>query len=308
MNPEFTREGTAVADFLHPDRIVVGHADPHAAAVLAELYASFACPKLFTTPANAEMIKYAANALLATLVSFGNEIAGLCERTPGADARVVLEGVQLDRRCGVRVGDLHTPPALLEYLVPGIGFGGSCLPKDVQALAAYGRELGQPRALRGGGPAVTGARAAALLESARALLGDLAGAEIGVCGLAFKPGTDDVRESPALALVAGLLEAGARVRVHDPVADVAALDPAIGGRLRACATADELAEGADALLLATAWPEFLAWDWPRLAARMRRRVVGDGRGLLAEIAWPDDVTYFRIGTMAARRLREEPPE
>lgn len=307
-NPEFTREGTAVADFLDPDRIVVGHADPHAAAVLGELYASFACPKLFTTPANAEMIKYAANALLATLVSFGNEVAGLCERTPDADARVVLEGVLLDRRCGVRIEGRHTPPALLDYLAPGIGFGGSCLPKDVQALEAYGKGLGHPMALLGGTLAVNRARAGGLVEQARAHLGEIAGAEIGVLGLAFKPGTDDVRESPALALVARLLDAGARVRVHDPVAGAAALDPAVAARIRSCATPEELVEGVDAILLATAWPEFRAWDWPRLVAGMRRRIVGDGRGLLAEIAWPDDVTYFRIGTMAAPRRPKEPNE
>jgi UDPglucose 6-dehydrogenase len=304
VNPEFTREGTAVADFLDPDRIVVGHADGGAAAVLRELYADFACPQVFTTPGNAEMIKYTANALLATLVSFGNEIAGLCEQSPETDARVVLEGVLLDRRCGVRVADRHTPPGLLDYLVPGIGFGGSCLPKDVQALAAYGRSLGRPMALLEGTLAVNRDRAAALVEQARALLGDLAGAEIAVLGLAFKPGTDDVRDSPALALVARLLDAGAAVRVYDPVAAVASLDPAVSGRVRAAPTPEDAAEGADAILLATAWPEFRGWDWPRLTRRMRRRLVGDGRGLLAEIAWPDDVTYFRVGTMTARNEKE----
>jgi UDPglucose 6-dehydrogenase len=117
-----------------------------------------------------------------------------------------------------------------------------------------------------------------------------------------------VRDSPALALVVRLLEAGARVRVHDPVAGVTGLDPALAARVRLCATPDELVDGADAILLATAWPEFRTWDWPRLLGAMRRRIVGDGRGLLAGIAWPDDVTYFRIGTMAAPRHPKEPNE
>jgi len=307
MNPEFTREGCAVADFQAPDRIVIGHADDHAADVLRALYESFACPVVCTTPANAEMIKYAANALLATLVSFGNEIAGLCERTEGSDASVVLAGVQLDRRCGIRVDGRHTPPALLDYLAPGIGFGGSCLPKDVQALRTYGQNRGAAMALLEGTLGVNARRATDFVERTRRLLGDLGGCQIGILGLAFKPGTDDVRDSPAVALVEALLAAGASVRVFDPLAPVSALPPALATRLVAAPSATALADGADAILLATAWPEFAALDWPALVRTMRRPVVGDGRGTLASIAWPPDVIYFRIGTPLAPPAEKESP-
>ena len=296
MNPEFTREGCAVRDFLEPDRIVVGHVDVRAREVLDALYASFDCPRLFTTPTNAEMIKYAANALLATLVSFGNEIAGLCEVTPEADAELVMRGVGLDRRCRVEVGGTSHAPELLAYLRAGIGFGGSCLPKDVQALSAYGRAARAGTTLLDAVLGVNAARAAALVRQAEAALGGLDGTEIAVLGLAFKPGTDDVRDSPAAALIERLLAAGATVRAYDPVATRAGDGPLLA-RVRRCESPDETLAGADAALLATAWPEFAAWDWARLVRAMRRAVVGDGRGLLAAVPWPDDVTYFRVGKM-----------
>jgi UDPglucose 6-dehydrogenase/GDP-mannose 6-dehydrogenase len=296
MNPEFTREGCAVRDFLEPDRIVIGHADPRARAVMDELYAPFDCPKLFTSPTNAEMIKYAANALLATLVSFGNEIAGLCEVTPDADAELVMRGVTLDRRCRVDAGGTTHVPELLAYLRAGIGFGGSCLPKDVQALSAYGRRATATTALLDAVLTVNGARAAALVRQADAALGGLRGREIAVLGLAFKPGTDDVRDSPAAALIERLLGAGAAVRAYDPVATRVG-DGETLAQVRRCASVEEALGGADAALLATAWPEFAALDWARLVPTMRRPVVGDGRGLLAAIDWPAAVTYFRVGKM-----------
>jgi nucleotide sugar dehydrogenase len=296
MNPEFTREGCAVRDFLEPDRIVIGHLDAQARTVLDELYAPFECPKLFTSPTNAEMIKYAANALLATLVSFGNEIAGLCEVTPEADAELVMAGVALDRRCRVDVAGTSHAPELLGYLRAGIGFGGSCLPKDVQALSAYGRGATANTALLDAVLSVNAARAAALVRQAEAALGGLGGTEIAVLGLAFKPGTDDVRDSPAAALITRLLAAGATVRAYDPVATRVGDGEALR-QVRRCWSPDEALAGADAALLATAWPEFAAWDWTRLVPTMRRPIIGDGRGLLAAIEWPASVTYFRVGKM-----------
>jgi UDPglucose 6-dehydrogenase/GDP-mannose 6-dehydrogenase len=288
MNPEFLREGSAVADFLHPDRIVVGRLDDRSGEVLARLYAGFDCPKLFTSLRAAETIKYTANALLATLVSFSNEVAGLCEALPEVDEETVMRGVHLDRRL--------TPPGapapgILSYLRAGIGFGGSCLPKDVNALRTFARDLGTPTPLLDAVAAVNTARPGRVVARLEAALGGLRGRTVAVLGLAFKPGTDDVRDSPALALIAALAAAGAAVRAHDPmVGAVAELDGAA-----IAATAAAALDGADAAVVATAWPEFRTLDWAALAGRMRRAVVLDGRGALAGVALPPALTYLRIG-------------
>ena len=154
---------------------------------------------------------------------------------------------------------------------------------------------------------VNATRAADFVARTRDLLGGLSGREIGLLGLAFKPGTDDVRDSPAVALADALLAAGAAVRVHDPLASVTALDPPLAARLVTAPTPEALADGADAILLATAWPAFATLDWPSLVRRMRRPVVGDGRGILSSIAWPPDVIYFRIGTPLAPPAQKESP-
>ena len=287
VNPEFLREGSAVADFLHPDRIVIGRWDPRSGAVLAELYADFHCPTLITGLRNAEMIKYAANALLATLVSYSNEIAGLCERMPGLDEGTVMSGVHLDRRLTPLDDRSGRPPGILAYLSAGIGFGGSCLPKDIDALRAFAVA------------AVNRERPGRVVGLLAASLGGLAGANVALLGLAFKPGTDDCRDSPALALAARLLEEGARVSAYDPLIQTV---PGLDRRVGVCTAAEAALAGADAAVVATAWPEFAALDWHALTRAMRRRVILDGRNALRGVALPADTTYLRIGCRP-----EEPP-
>ena len=281
MNPEFLREGSAVTDFMRPDRIVVGRLDARSGDVLAELYAAFDCPKLFTTLRNAEMIKYTSNALLATLVSFSNEVAAVCEALPGLDEATVMEGVHLDRR-------LAPAPGLCSYLRAGIGFGGSCLPKDVDALRALAAAHAVPTSLLDAVVAVNRARPDRVTALLDAALGGLAGRTVAVLGLAFKPGTDDLRDSPALALIEALRAGGAEVRACDPLVGHADGVPLVPTPAAALA-------GADAALIATAWPEFRTLDWAALTRGMRRRLVLDGRGTLAGVTLPADVTYLRIG-------------
>jgi UDPglucose 6-dehydrogenase/GDP-mannose 6-dehydrogenase len=287
MNPEFLREGSAVADFTHPDRIVIGASDVRAAAVMGELYRGLPCATLVTTPRNAEMIKYAANALLATMVSFSNEVAGLCERFPGLDEETVMAGVHLDRRLAPPGG----PPGILAYLRAGIGFGGSCLPKDVNALRSFAAERGVEMPLLDAVMRVNQTRGARVVSLLADALGGLQGRTVAVLGLAFKPGTDDVRESPALGVIGHLRAAGALVRTYDPL--VRAMPDLDGAAL--AADAGTALAGADAAVIVTAWPEFRALDWHRLAGTMRRCVILDGRALLTASDLPANAVYLRIG-------------
>lgn len=281
MNPEFLREGSAVADFMTPDRIVVGALDARSAEVVEAAYAAFGCPRVRTSLRNAEMIKYASNALLATLVSFSNEIAGVCERYAGLDEEAVMRGLHLDRR-------LAPAPELCAYLRAGIGFGGSCLPKDVAALRALGARSGAGTPLLDAVAAVNRARPAQVVALLEASLGGLTGRTVALLGVAFKPGTDDLRDSPALAIAEALQKAGASVRAYDPaIAEVPGLP---------CVKSPTVAlTGADAAVVATGWAEFRALSWEALTRGMRTRVVLDGRGVLSGIPLPSDVTYLRIG-------------
>lgn len=299
VNPEFLREGAAVSDFVQPDRIVIGQWDEASGRALAELYAPFDCPKLFTTLRNAEMIKYASNALLATLISFSNELAALCEATPGSDVETVMDGVHLDRRLSPLVDGRRLRPDILDYLRAGCGFGGSCLPKDLGALCAFARAQGVPTPLLDAVLAVNAARPDALVDLAERGVGALAGRAVAVLGLAFKPGTDDVRDSPALAVVDRLLARGAAVRAFDPLVG-AAIQP-FDGAAAVCASGAEALAGADAAIIATAWPEFAEWDWGALSRTMRRPVVIDGRGALRGVALPPEVVYLQVGRSVEER-------
>ena len=263
-NPEFLREGRVVHDILHPDRVVLGADDREAAEAVAALYAPLGAPILVTDHRSAEMIKYAANAFLATKISFINEVARLCERL-GADVETVAEGMGLDPRIGPR------------FLRAGLGFGGSCFPKDVGALTRMADDAGlHPGLLR----AVLEINADVRRRFARRaerLLGGLDGRVVAVWGLAFKEDTDDLRESPALAVIGMLLERGATVRAHDPaaMANAAARLPGVA----MCATPYEAAAGADAVLVCTPWREFRQVDLGRVAAAMRGDLLLDGRNL-----------------------------
>ena len=254
MNPEFLREGSAVHDFFIPDRLVIGADDPAGAAALEALYASFSCPVIRCGTSTAEMVKYASNAFLAVRISCANEIGSLCKPL-GIDAHEVLGVVGLDDRIGPR------------FLGAGLGFGGSCFPKDVRALVSLGTALGAEPALLAAALAVNDRQPTALLDLLEARVG-IRGRRIGVLGLAFKPGTDDIRESRAIPVVQGLLDRGAEVLAYDPMAvgRFRALYPGIGY----ATTAPEVLSDTDATLLVTEWPEFELLDYAG-------RTVIDGR-------------------------------
>lgn len=262
-NPEFTAEGTAVGDFLHPDRIVIGAFDPADGDVVERLHAGIEAPVVRCDVASAEMIKLAANAALVTRISFINEIANVCEAT-GADVLTVAEGIGLDRRIG---------PA---FLRAGIGFGGSCFPKDSLALKQLAANSGYNFQLLNAVIEVNELQKRRVIGKLERYLGPLRGKRVALLGLAFKPGTDDMREAPSLVLAGRLLAEGAHVSAWDPVAD---------GRLvldgvRIAESALEALEGADAAVLVTEWPELRELDWEEAGRRMRRRVLVDGRNFL----------------------------
>ncbi len=294
MNPEFLREGSAVADFRDSDRVVIGAWDDRSAEAMERLYAPFDCPKLRTSPRNAEMIKYTSNGLLATLISFSNEIAGLCESVPGLDERVVMEGLHLDRRLTPVVDGKRVRPGILSYLRAGIGYGGSCFPKDTLALRAFARGEGAPTPILDAVIGVNDARADRIIGLLETALPDPAGSRVAVLGLAFKPDTDDVRESPGLRLAAALARRGAAVVGWDPVA----AEPARRAAGDAFPVTTDLAgalAGADAAVIATAWPELAAADWAGLIAAMRRPLILDGRDVLERTPLPDGAVVLRIG-------------
>lgn len=255
VNPEFLREGSAVEDFFSPSRIVIGTDEPSGAEVLDRLYERFSCPVVRCGCSTAEMIKYSSNAMLAVRISAANEIGRHCKAL-GIDAAEVMHAVGLDERIGP------------SFLNTGLGFGGSCLPKDVRALIELGRSLGQESALLSAALAVNDGQPAALLDLVEAGIG-CAGRRIGVLGLAFKPGTDDVRESRAIPVIRGLLEHGATVVAYDPLAidRFRSLFPGI----EYAATPEEVLASVDAVVIATEWPEFETLDYGELAVFDGRR-------------------------------------
>ena len=264
-NPEFLREGSAVADFMHPDRIVLGVDHPGAEAVLRGLYAPLGAPIIVTDPPTAEMIKLTSNAFLAAKISFINEIAAICD-VVGADVRDVVIGAGADTRIGAAC------------MQPGLGFGGSCLPKDLLALHRIAAKAGARTRLLDAALAVNAAQVDGVASRLSTLLGGLAGKTVGMLGLAFKPGTDDVRESPAIALARRLAAENARVQAHDPAAaGNAAAD--LGDAVTFVAGPYEAAAGADALVVATAWKEYAELDLAELRQRMRGDVLFDARDL-----------------------------
>jgi UDPglucose 6-dehydrogenase len=278
MNPEFLREGRAVEDFRVSDRIVIGASDPQAAEVLLRVYADFQCPKLLTTPRTAEMIKYVSNSLLATMISFSNEIGNLCAALPGVDARQVWKGVHLDRRLTPVGTQAARPAGITEFLWHGLGFGGSCFPKDIAALQGFGRQLGEPmrmleavRQINADQPL----RLVALLEREM----DISRRRVAVLGLAFKPGTDDVRESAALPVVEALQKKSAQVVVHDPIAMPQVQKRAEFADVTFARNWEEALRDAEACCLLTAWPEYRGIQPLDFRKLMRRPLVIDGRGI-----------------------------
>jgi UDPglucose 6-dehydrogenase len=290
-NPEFLKEGTAVDDFMKPDRVLVGARRPEVLDVLRDLYQPYLRtdkPLLAMSPESAEMTKYAANALLATKISFINEIANVCERA-GADINDVRRGMGHDRRIG------------FAFLFPGVGYGGSCLPKDVRALAAVAKSHGVEPRILDAVHEVNFRQKGRFAEKIEAHFQKrLSRKTIAVWGLSFKPGTDDVREAPSLVLLYWLLRWRATVRVHDPVA-MENVRAQYGDRLIYCRHPYEALEGADALAVVTEWKEFVHPDFPRMRSLMREPVIFDGRNLYdPERMRAAGFTYYSIGRPPVR--------
>ena len=262
-NPEFLREGSAIEDTLRPDRIVIGAPTQQVAMTLLELYAQLGRPMIITDVPSAEMIKYASNAFLAAKISFVNAIANVCELA-GADVTQVIKGLGLDPRIG---------PAFLQA---GLGFGGACLPKDVESLIQTAATLGYDFKLLKSVAEINRERAQHFVETMRKALGPLDDKVIAVLGLAFKPNTDDMREAKSVEVVALLHEAGAKIKAYDPVATENARRLLPRG-VTYCASPYEAAEKADALALVTEWNEFKFLNLERLRSLMRRPVIFDGR-------------------------------
>ena len=267
-NPEFLREGAAIADFKHPDRIIVGAEDERAQEVLREIYRPLflnRAPILFTSRRTAELTKYAANAFLAVKISFINEMADLCEAVD-ADVQDVARGIGLDNRIGPK------------FLHAGPGYGGSCFPKDTLALLKTADKAGVDQRIVRTTVAVNDERKASMVERvARALGGELAGKRVAVLGLAFKPNTDDMRDAPSIPLVEGLLKRGAEVSAFDPVAREQA-EKVLGG-IDFADDAYAAAEGADAVVIVTEWDEFRALDLDKIAQSLKGKVLVDLRNV-----------------------------
>jgi UDPglucose 6-dehydrogenase len=290
-NPEFLREGSAVADFLEPDRVVIGTADPDAERVLRELYAPLDVPVVVTDVRTSEMIKYAANAFLATKISFINEIANICELLD-VDVRAVCHGIGYDQRIGTK------------FLNPGIGYGGSCFPKDVRALEQLAAERAYDAPLLHAVETVNRRQIERTVAKLERALSSLHGRTVAVLGLAFKPNTDDVRHAPALAIIRRLLDRGARVRAHDPIANDLARDVLGDDRVTFFDDMYATLDGADAVVLATEWNEFRALDFARCAAAMRGDVLIDGRNVFD----PDRVRAAGLRYLGVGRVKlAQPP-
>ncbi len=285
-NPEFLKEGAAIKDFMSPDRVVVGVESERARKLMTKLYRPFLINNfrvLFMDIPSAEMTKYAANAMLATRISFMNDIANLCDRV-GADVEMVRKGIGSDARIGNK------------FLYPGCGYGGSCFPKDVKALAHTGRENGYTMQIIEAVERVNEQQKSVVFEKLQAALGDLRSKLVTIWGLAFKPETDDMREAPATVVIDHLLNAGAEVCVYDPVAMPESQRRMAGRQIRYARTMYEAAEGADAVALITEWKEFRMPDWAQLYTAMRGDTIVDGRNIFDK---PEVIAagfrYFGIG-------------
>ena len=288
MNPEFLSEGVAVVDFMNPDRIVLGGIDARTQDALAEVYASFPADvlRLRTSNATAEMIKYASNALQATMISFSNEIANLCSTVGGIDAIDVMRGVHAMKELTVGRGATQVPAPITNFLLPGCGFGGSCFPKDLKAIASHAQKLGTLMPILECVLAVNAGQPGRMVDLLKKHIPSLSGVRVAVLGLAFKPGTDDVRESPAMPVIKELLAEGALVRACDPVA-VEEARKVLPKEVELTADLRHALDGAAGVLLVTKWDQFRAV--PDLVRGMEPPpVVIDGRRMLP----PDSVPRY----------------
>jgi UDPglucose 6-dehydrogenase len=284
-NPEFLKQGAAVEDFLKPDRVVIGAEDDKARRIMQELYAPFTrtgAPVMVMDCASAELCKYAANALLATKISFMNEVANVCELF-GADVDEVRRAIGSDRRIGS------------SFLFPGVGYGGSCFPKDVKAIVHFSGDKGYDFKILKAVESVNQRQKGRLVEKMAAHFGSLKGKSIALWGLAFKPRTDDMREAPAITIVEKLLAAGARVQAFDPEAMKVAKG-LFGSRITLADKSYDALKGADALAIVTEWNEFREPDFAKMRKLLKNPVVFDGRNIYSpEVMREQGFTYYAIG-------------
>ena len=284
-NPEFLKQGAAVEDFMKPDRVIIGAEDPRATELMTDLYAPFTrtgAPIMVMDCASAELCKYAANALLACRISFMNEVATVCELF-GADVDQVRRAVGSDRRIGS------------SFLFPGVGYGGSCFPKDVKALLKFSQEKGYDFRILCATEQVNAAQKGRIVSKMEAHFGSLKGRTIAVWGLSFKPKTDDMREAPAITIIEKLLAAGARVQAYDPQAGRVA-KAIFGSRITITEKSYDALTGADALALVTEWNEFREPDFGKMRKLMRTPVIFDGRNVYSKDTMrTHGFTYFSIG-------------
>ncbi|MEK6705813.1 MAG: UDP-glucose/GDP-mannose dehydrogenase family protein [Bdellovibrionota bacterium] len=285
-NPEFLKEGSALEDFLKPDRVVIGTHKEAVYKTMAELYAPFVRqgnPVLWMDPLSAEMTKYACNAFLATRISFMNELAVLCDKL-GGDIEQVRRGMITDTRIGKH------------FLYAGVGYGGSCFPKDVQALMSTARKVDIPMGIVTAAETANARQKAILVSKIKAHFGNsLKNRSFALWGLAFKPNTDDMREAPALIIIEELLKAGAKVRAYDPVAEETT-KKVIGEKITYCSSAYDAANGADALVLVTEWNEFRNPDFDHLKALLKTPIIFDGRNVYNPAhLQKQGYTYYGIG-------------
>ena len=295
-NPEFLREGSAIETSMRPDRVVIGAETPRSEKLLRELHEPLyllETPITVTTLETAELVKYASNAFLATKISFINEVANLCE-VVGADVQTVAKAIGQDRRIGPK------------FLHAGPGYGGSCFPKDTMALASFARKAGAPFRLVETVVEVNERQKDLMVQKAKTALGSLKGKRVAVLGLTFKPNTDDIREAPALDIMAGLLRAGASITAYDPMGTPHVKGLPIGKRIQFADDAYRALEGADCAMLITEWNEFRTLDLRRMAKRLKRPVLLDLRNIYdADEAKAAGLTYVGVGQGAPSRPRRK---
>ncbi len=284
-NPEFLKEGAAIDDFMKPDRVVIGCSTERARKIMGELYAPFVRtenPILFMDTRSAELTKYASNSMLAVRISFMNDIAQLCERV-GADVDLVRKGMGADKRIGY------------PFLFPGVGYGGSCFPKDVKALISTAREHGLEFEMLRATEHINERQKKTLVQKVMKHFGDLGGKTVAVWGLAFKPKTDDMREAPSIEVIEGLAGKGAKVQASDPVA-LEVAQRIFGERVKLCENMYDAIEGADALCVVTEWNEFRHPDFERMKRVMKQPVVFDGRNVFDPKAMRErGFVYYGMG-------------
>ncbi len=296
MNPEFLREGSALEEALNPDRIVIGQHDKQSGNHFKKVYEKYSCPKLITNLRTAELIKYASNALFATMISYSNEIARIAEELENIDVQEVWKGVHLDNRLSPSINGEKVKPGFLSYILSGCGYGGSCFPKDTQALASFAKEIGIQAAVLDAVICVNKTQPERVVKLIMQAIGSLEGKKIAILGLTFKPDTDDIRESPSLTLINLLKIKNVSVRVHDPVAYTSHKETIDSSDLDFKSTIEETLQDADAAVIMTAWDDYKNLKPEIFKKHLKQPIVVDGRRIYDKNEFMDNgIKYMGVG-------------